>query len=372
MNLGPDDKSIAERVADDIGGAFTVGLAYIGDKLGLFAALAALGPASSGALAQETGLDERYVREWCNAMVASRYIEHDPEARGYFITPEQSAALVDEGGPAFVGGAFQFALPSLLLAPQLIEVFKRGGGIPFAELAAEIPAAIDRMHRPWFDHLLVQQWLPGVPGLVEALERGIAVLDVGCGVGRSTVALGRAYPKSSILGIDLHGPSIGQARSLAREAGLPNVRFSVRPMEETKAGNEADAGALRPFGPFDLIVAIDCVHDMVAPIESLRAMGQGLSDRGRIFWSEPIGSAEPMENRHPQGKLRANLSPFHCLTVSLSSGGAGLGTIIGEAGARELAAQAGFTSFEKLAIASATQQFFLLTAPSRSARATHG
>jgi SAM-dependent methyltransferase len=360
MNLGPNDKSIAERVADDVGGAFTVGLAYIGDKLGLFAALAAVGPASSGALAQEAGLDERYVREWCNAMVASRYIEHDPEARAYFMTPEQSAALVDEGGPTFVGGAFQFALPSLLLAPRLIEIFKTGGGIPFADLPAEIPAAIDRMHRPWFDHLLVQEWLPGVPGLVEALGRGIAVLDVGCGVGRSTVALGRAYPRSSILGIDVHGPSIDQARSLAREAGLPNVRFSVRPMEETKTG------------PFDLIVAIDCVHDMADPVGSLRAMGRVLSDRGRIFWSEPTGSAEPMENRHPQGKLRANLSPFHCLTVSLASGGAGLGTIIGEAGARELAARAGFSAFEKPTIESATQQFFLLTAPPRSARVAHG
>jgi 2-polyprenyl-3-methyl-5-hydroxy-6-metoxy-1,4-benzoquinol methylase len=360
MNLGLNDKSIAERVADDVGGAFTVGLAYIGDKLGLFAALAALGPASSGALAGQTGLDERYVREWCNAMVASRYIEHDPESRAYFMTPQQTAALVDEGGPTFVGGAFQFALPSLLLAPRLIEHFKRGGGIPFADLPAEIPPAIDRMHRPWFDHLLVQEWLPGVPGLVEALSRGIAVLDVGCGVGRSTVALGRAYPRSSILGIDVHGPSIDQARSLAREAGLPNVRFSVRPMEETKTG------------PFDLIVAIDCVHDMADPVGSLRAMGRVLSDRGRIFWSEPTGSAEPMENRHPQGKLRANLSPFHCLTVSLAAAGAGLGTIIGEAGARELAAQAGFTSFEKATIESSTQQFFLLTAPPRSARAAHG
>jgi 2-polyprenyl-3-methyl-5-hydroxy-6-metoxy-1,4-benzoquinol methylase len=347
VSSGPSPKPIAERVVDDVGGAFTVGLAYIGDKLGLFSALARLGPSASGAVARQTGLQERYVREWLSAMVASQYIEYDPEARAYFMTPEQTAALVDEASKTFVGGVFQFALPSLLLAPRLIEVFRRGGGIPFSDLPAEIPAAIDRMHRPWFDHLLVQEWLPGVPGLVEELNRGISVLDVGCGVGRSTVALGRAYPRSSILGIDVHGPSIDQARSLAREAGLPNVRFSVRPMEETKTG------------PFDLIVAIDCVHDMADPVGSLRAMGRVLSDRGRIFWSEPTGSAEPMENRHPQGKLRANLSPFHCLTVSLAAAGAGLGTIIGEAGARELAAQAGFTSFEKATIESATQQFFL-------------
>src|SRR5450432_507429 len=116
------------------------------------------------------------------------------------------AALVEEGSRGFVAGAFQFALPSLLLAPRLIAAFQGGGGIPFADLPAEIPDAIARMHRPWFDHLLVQQWLPGVPGLVAELERGISVLDVGCGTGRSTLALARAFPRSTILGVDPHQP----------------------------------------------------------------------------------------------------------------------------------------------------------------------
>jgi 2-polyprenyl-3-methyl-5-hydroxy-6-metoxy-1,4-benzoquinol methylase len=353
MSTKPATKAIAERVADDVGGAFTVGLAYIGQKLGLFAALAALGRATSAGLAQRTGLQERYVREWCNGMVASEYLEHDPAAGTYFLTPEQIAALVDETAPTFVAGAFQFTLPSLLLTPRLLEIFKHGGGIPFADLPREIPEAIDRMHRPWFDHLLVQAWLPGVPGLVERLERGISVLDVGCGLGRSTIALGRAYPGSSILGIDLHGPSIEEARAAARQAGLGNVRFQALPIEQLTGGESG-----REL--FDLVVALDCVHDMAAPVAALRAMGALLSDGGMLFWSEPTGSREPLENRNPQGKIRANLSPFHCLTVSLAAGGAGLGTIIGEAGARELAREAGFGSFEKLAIDSPTQQFFLL------------
>lgn len=353
MPTKPSPKPIAERVADDVGGAFTVGLAYIGQKLGLFAALAALGRATSAGLAARTGLQERYVREWCNGMVASEYVEHDPAAGTYYLTPEQTAALVDETARTFVAGAFQFTLPSLLLTPRLLEVFRQGGGIPFAELPSEIPEAIDRMHRPWFDHLLVQAWLPGVPGLLERLERGISVLDVGCGLGRSSIALGRAYPASAIRGIDPHGPSIEEARAAARSAGLANVEFSTTPIEQLQAG---PSGQSR----FDLVVAIDCVHDMVAPVAALRAMRALLSDRGMLFWSEPTGSREPLENRNPQGKIRANLSPFHCLTVSLAAGGAGLGTIIGEAGARELAEEAGFGSFEKLAIDSPTQQFFLL------------
>jgi SAM-dependent methyltransferase len=361
MSSGPSEKPIAERVVDDVGGAFTVGLAYIGSKLGLFSTLGALGRSPSGELARRTGLQDRYVREWLNAMVASQYVEFDSEARLYFMTAEQTAALVDDASRTFVGGAFQLALPSLLLTPRLIDAFRQGGGIPFEDLPTEIPEAIDRMHRPWFDHLLVQEWLPGVPGLVDQLERGISVLDVGCGLGRSSLALGRAFPRSTILGIDPHQPSIDQARTRARQAGVGNVRFDARTIEggDPNAPNDPNDPTL---GRFDLIVAIDCVHDMVDPVGSLRAMGRLLSAGGRVFWSEPTGSHDPLENRNPQGKLRANLSPFHCLTVSLGAGGAGLGTIIGEAGARALAAQAGFGVFEKLAIESPTQQFFSLRA----------
>jgi 2-polyprenyl-3-methyl-5-hydroxy-6-metoxy-1,4-benzoquinol methylase len=294
-------------------------------------------------------------------MVASRYVEHDPEGGAYFMTPEQVAALVDEGARTFAAGAFQLALPSLLLTPRLLEVFQSGGGIPFGELPAEIPAAIARMHRPWFDHLLVQEWLAGAPGLVEELGRGISVLDVGCGAGRSTVAMATAFPRSTFVGIDPHEPSLVEARALAGGDRLPNLAFAAQSIESLAGASEdlAAAGRGRPE-PFDLIVAIDCVHDMPAPVSGLRAMGAALSARGGVFWSEPTGSREPLENRNPQGKLRSNLSPFHCLTVSLAAGGAGLGTIIGEAGARELAAQAGFATFEKLRIDSPAQQFFLL------------
>jgi 2-polyprenyl-3-methyl-5-hydroxy-6-metoxy-1,4-benzoquinol methylase len=360
-------KPITERVADDLGGAFTVGLAYIGDRLGLFAALARLGRSSSVGLAERTGLQERYVREWLNAMVASEYIEYDPDEQSYFLTPEQEAALVDEAARTFVGGAFGFALPSLLLAPRIIEAFKQGGGISFGELPAEIPAAIDRMHRPWFDHLLTQQWLPGVPGLLERLSRGIAVLDVGCGLGRSTIAMATGFPKSTILGIDPHAPSIERARSLAVARGLSNARFAAHPVETLSKKRDA-TGATGATGAevrgdeFDLVVAIDSIHDMANPIESLRAMRDLLSANGLVFWSEPTGSRDPLQNRNPQGRLRASLSPFHCLTVSLAAGGAGLGTIIGEAGVRELAQEAGFSSIQRLEIESPVQQFFALRA----------
>jgi len=353
----PDTRTLLERVLDDVGGAFTVGLGYVGQRLGLFEALAKAGPVTSDALAAATALHERYVREWLNGMVAASYVEHDPAAATYWMTGEQRAVLVDESARTFAAAAFGMVMPSLALAPRLLDAFRDGGGIPFAELAPEIPEAMDRMHRPWFDHMLVQEWLPAAPGLIAALRHGISVLDVGCGRGRSTVALARAFAQSTMLGLDPHAPSIQAAHDSARALGLGNARFVTCAVEELAA---AQAAGEAPPGPFDLIVAIDCVHDMVDPVGALRAMGELLSPGGAIFWSEPTGSRNPLENRNRAGKMRATLSPFHCLTVSLAAGGAGLGTIIGEEGARELATAARFTSFTKLPVDNRMQQFFLL------------
>ncbi|MBI2088522.1 MAG: methyltransferase domain-containing protein [Deltaproteobacteria bacterium] len=340
-------KEIVRRVVADVGGAFTVGLGYIGDRLGLFTALAAKEACSSGALAEETGLNERYLREWLKGMVAAEYIEYDPDSDTYFMTPEQKAVFSDDSSPVFAGGVFQFALPSLFQTPRILDSFRNGGGISFLELGEEIADAIDRMHRPWFDHLLTQDWLPRVPGLVERLRRGISVLDIGCGLGRASVALARAYSESRVVGIDPHAPSIRKAKKLALECEVRNVEFLDLSLEGM------------PRDPkFDLVLAIDSIHDMVDPVGALRVVKELLASDGLVLWSEPTGSHNPLENRNLFGKMRANLSPFHCLTVSMAGGGAALGTIIGEAGGRKLAAQAGFAHFERFDIDSPVQQFF--------------
>ena len=343
------EKSIVESVIADVGGAFAAGLGYIGDRLGLFKIVAENGPASSDAIAETAGLDERYVREWLKAMVSAGYVEHGPNGNLYSMTEEQRGVLADEGSPVFAAGAFQFALPSLLQTERLIEAFRNGGGISYAELGEEIPEAIDRMHRPWFDHQLTSQWLPGAGDLQERLEAGIRVLDVGCGLGRSTVALAHAYPATTIVGIDPHRESIDKARAVATERNIQNAEFRNISLHEMPDDER-----------FNLILAIDCIHDMSDPVGALSDIRKLLSEDGSLFWSEPTGSHEPMANRNPVGKMRSNLSPYHCLTVSLASGGAGLGTLIGEAGARSLASEAGFGGFEKLDIQSAMQQFFLL------------
>jgi len=340
-------KQLAGQVLADAGGAFVTGLAYIGDRLGLFKALAASGPVSSASLADQVQLNERYVREWLKAMVSAGYAEYNPESGTFAMTADQAAVLADDASPVFAAGAFQFAIASLALTGRLIECFREGGGIAYGELDPEIPDAIDRMHRAWFEHQLVASWLAGAGDLVARLTSGIRVLDVGCGVGRAGIAIGTAFPNSTVVGVDPHGPSVAEARELA--AGLSNVTFRESAVESVPEDQQ-----------FDLVLAIDCIHDMQDPVGTLVHIGRLLAPGGVLFWSEPAGSDNPVENRNPPGRMRSALSPYHCLTVSLAAGGPGLGTIIGEAGARSLALEAGLGEFRTLDIPSAMQQFFVV------------
>jgi 2-polyprenyl-3-methyl-5-hydroxy-6-metoxy-1,4-benzoquinol methylase len=337
-------KEVAERVANDVGGAFMMALAYIGVRLGLFEGLAE-GPTTSAELATRLSLNERYVREWLKAMVANEYAEYDGAC--YFMTDEQRVVLADETSPLFVGGSFHLTLPSVLHTPRVLEAFRDGGGVSFDEMGHEVAQGIDRLHMPAFEHQLVQDWLAGVPGLHERLESGVRVLDAGCGLGRSSKVIARAYPASTVTALDPDPWSIARAREMCH--GLDNVVFAQNKLE-----------ALDANGGFELILAIDCIHDMPNPVGALRTLRELLSETGQFLWVEPTGSDDPRENRHPVHRLRAAISPLHCLCVSRAAGGEGLGTIIGERGARRLAEQAGYSSFQTLPIENPMQQFFLL------------
>jgi 2-polyprenyl-3-methyl-5-hydroxy-6-metoxy-1,4-benzoquinol methylase len=280
-------------------------------------------------------------------MAAFGYVSYEPRSEHYWLDEEQRAVLLDESSPYFATGTFQFTGASLLHTEELLRVFRQGGGIPYRRLHPDIAGSIDRMHRSWFDHLLTGHWIPEMPGVEAKLQAGIDVLDVGCGLGRSTQALARVYPSSRITGVDPHRPSVAAARTRAAAAGLANVEFVESTLE-----------ALPGDRRFDLILAIDCIHDMADPVGALRAARERLADDGLLVWSEPTGSTNPLENTAPLPRLRAALSSYHCLTVSLAVGGPGLGTLLGLDLARELARQAGFPAFELLPVQSETQLFF--------------
>lgn len=340
---------MAFRVIGDTGGAFTMALGYVGDRLGLFKAMAGAGPMKSSDLATKTKLNERYVREWLRAMTAAEYIDYDPKADTYQMNEEQAFVLANEDSPLFVGGVFHFTAPSICNIQKIVQAFQKGGGISYSEIGDEIPHAIERLFRPGYLNFLAKDWLGAVPGLVARLETGASVADVGCGRGQSTVMMGKSYPKSKVLGIDYDARSIEGARKLAASEGATNVEFLQAAAHEIPAGKK-----------FDLICSFDCIHDMVDPKATVRAIRSALADDGVYVWSEPNAAANAHENRNPVGKMFHSISPMHCMTVSLAHNGAGLGTVIGEDGARALAKEAGFSHFERLPIQHPLNQFFAL------------
>ena len=342
-------KKVGVHLATYAGGALIAGLVYIGDKLGIFKAMAGAGEMTPAALAASTGLNERYLLEWLKAMLAAELVDQEPGTETYRLGEEAAAFLADEEGRFFLAGMFQLAVPSLMLTERLMESFRKGGGIRYDELGEEIVRSMDRLHKAPFVHLLAQSWLPQVPGLKERLESGLRILDVGCGMGRSTLAVATHYPNSTVVGLEPDSFSCAGARKLAADAGIGNTEYLELPIQELPAN-----------GKFDLVLALDCIHDMVDPIGGLKSIREALGEDGIFFWQEPIGSHDPLENRNPSGKMRQAISLYHCMTVSLAHGGMGLGTLIGEKGARELAEQAGFSHFEKLPIEDPGQQFFRL------------
>ena len=343
-------EKLAFKVVEDMGGTFVMALGYIGRHLGLFDALASSGPMTTRALADKTDLNERYVREWCKAMAAAEYIEYEPDTGRFVMTDEQAFVLTNEDSPLFVGGALQFATPTTYNVPKIMEAFKTGGGIPYSEIGDEIPQAIEQFFRPSYLNFLTQKWVTDVPGLESKLEKGASVADIGCGCGQSTVILAKAYPKSQILGIDTDERSIDRAKKLAEEAGTSNAHFLCSTAEAVAVGGQQ----------FDVVCTFDCIHDMVDPLSVLKSI-RSLTKDGVYLWAEPNASDNPLENRNPVGRCFSSVSPLHCLTVSLAYDGAGLGTVIGEKGARQLAEEAGFSSFRRLSVEHPFVQVFELS-----------
>ena len=342
-------EALASRVVGDMASSFTMALGHIGDRLGLFKTLAGAGPVTSAQLASKTGLNERYVREWLKAMVAAEYIDYDAQRGTFVMTPEQAFVLADDDSPMSAGGALQFTTPTVMNTPRILEAFRSGGGVAYAEMGDDVTEGIARFFGPGYTNFLVGQWLAAVPGLTERLSRGIYVADVGCGHGMSTVTMAAAFPRSRFLGIDADAASIERARRLAAEREVRNVHWMAAPAQH-----------LAPVPTHDLICTFDCIHDMAEPRATLRAIHDALAEDGVYLWSEPNASDEPLENRNPIGKAFASVSPLHCMTVSLAHGGEGLGTTIGERGVRALATEAGFSAVEKVEIQNPFNQFFAL------------
>ena len=342
--------AFAARVLQDWGGAHIVALAYIGDRLGIFRALAEAGPVTSEGLADRTGLDERYVREWAAALSAGHYIEYDSSDQTFAMTPEQVMVLVDEGGASFLGGGFQYAQACVQQVPQLMDAFRNGGGVSFSAFGPEISEAIERLFSPGYQRDVASQWIPALKDVHQRVESGGLVAEVGCGGGQALVPVTEAYPASRFVGYDVDETSILRARERASKAGVSErVSFELTPAEQ-----------IPHVEHFDLVMAFNCIHDMVNPRGALAGIQRALRPDGALLWSEANVVSDRIEdNLNPQGRLLYGTSAMHCMTVSLAHGGEGLGNVVGEDTTRGMALEAGFEHFEKLPIENAFHQLFL-------------
>jgi 2-polyprenyl-3-methyl-5-hydroxy-6-metoxy-1,4-benzoquinol methylase len=332
-------KEAAQRIIADIATTLHGMMCYIGDRLGIFKAMAGAGPLTVVELAGKTGLSENYLREWLSAMVAGEYVGYDAGAATYVLSPEYGAVLADEGSLFFIASYFQMAQAMASMAPRVADAFRTGKGVAQSEYPPSIFEATERNSWTRYRHKLVGKWIAAMPDVVGRLERGAAVADVGCGGGRAAILIARAFPRTRVFGFDIHPGSVERARGNAAAAGLSErVTFEVRD------------GTNLPERRFDFITTLDVVHDAADPVALLDSIRRALTADGTHLMQE-INVADALaDNIKPMGKMVYSVSTLYCMNASLAQGGAGIGAAMGEAKARELAGRAGFSHFRRLPI----------------------
>jgi 2-polyprenyl-3-methyl-5-hydroxy-6-metoxy-1,4-benzoquinol methylase len=322
------------RVVTDFGAAFGVILAYMGEKTGLYKAMASAGPLSAAELAKRTGLSELYIREWLINQAAGGYIEFDTSTGKYLLPDEHAMALTDESSPYFVAGGFQL-VNALLKAQDRIESnFHTGQGMKWGEHHHDLFAGTERFFRPSYIGNLLSNWLPAISGIEARLKDGISVADLGCGHGASTIILAEAFPNSRFVGYDDHAPSIEAAKQAAAAKNLSNVSFAV-------------SGAKEFHGIYDFITFFDCLHDMGDPVGVLENCRAQLAHDGTMMAIEPMAGRKPEENFNPVGRIYSGASVMCCTPNALATGGYALGTVASDDELEKVVRKAGFTGFRR-------------------------
>src|SRR5580658_1354009 len=325
------------KAVDEVGATLNTALVVMGDRLGLYRALAGAGPLTPAELAQRTGTAERYVREWLNAQAAGAYVDYDPDSSRYTLPAEYAIALTDESSPAYLPGFFQTAFGSVLDSPRITEAAKTSKGVGWHEHNQDVFDGVERFFRAGYNAHLVAEWLPALYTVVGKLERGATVADVGCGHGASTILMAQAFPASTFVGSDYHEGSITTARQRAAEAVVSDrVRFEVAP-----ASSYSGTG-------YDLVTMFDCLHDMGDPVGAARHVRQSLAADGTWMIVEPIAGDRVEDNINPVGRAYYGFSTLLCTPASLSQEvGLALGAQAGEARIRDVVTQAGLTRFRR-------------------------
>jgi SAM-dependent methyltransferase len=326
------------RAVDEVGATLNTALVVMGDRLGLYRALAGAGPLTPAELAARTDTAERYVREWLNAQAAGAYIDYDPDSGRYTLPAEHAVALTDESSPAYLPGFFQIALGSVLDSPRITAAARTGAGIGWHDHGPDVFDGCERFFRPGYNASLVSAWLPALDGVVAKLRNGATVADVGCGHGASTILMAQAFPASAFIGSDYHEGSITTARRRAAEAGVADrVRFEV-----AAASSYSGSG-------YDLVTMFDCLHDMGDPVGAARHVRESLSADGTWMIVEPAAGDRVEDNFNPVGRAYYAFSTLLCTPASLSQEvGLALGAQAGQSRIRDVVTTAGLSRFRRV------------------------
>jgi 2-polyprenyl-3-methyl-5-hydroxy-6-metoxy-1,4-benzoquinol methylase len=338
MPINPDKlNELLGKAVVDFGATFHAALVRIGDKLGLYKALAEGGPQSPGELAKKTATTERYIKEWLCSQAAGGYVTYDASTGKFHLTEEQAFALADESSPAFLPGAFQCALGAIKAEEQLTERFKSGKGLGWHEHHADLFVGTERFFRPSYAANLIHSWIPSLQGVEEKLKKGARVADVGCGLGASTILMAASYPNSEFVGFDYHDKSIEAAKQRAKAAGVSGrIRFEVAMAKQY------------PGKDYDFVTFFDCLHDMGDPAGASSHVRSTLKSDGTWMIVEPFAGDKIEDNLHPLGRAFYSASTLLCTPASLSQEvGLALGSQAGEKRLRDVVTSGGFSQFRR-------------------------
>ncbi len=331
------DEAALEQFVHQAVGELAAGISglmvHLGDRLGLYRAMAGAGPLTPAALAARTGTQERYVREWLSNQASGGFVAYDAVDGTFQLTPERALVLADETSPVFLAGAFETIASCFTDHEAFVRAFTTGEGIGWGDHDDRLYTGALRLFRPGYEANLVSAWLPALDGVVEKLRDGASVVDVGCGLGASTIIMAEAFEHSSFVGYDIHGPSIDAARATALEAGV-----------ERRARFEVATALDFPGSGYDLATMFDCLHDMGDPVGAARRVRESLADDGTLLLVEPAAASSLEDNLNPVSRLYYGLSTVICTPSSLAQEvGLGLGAQAGPQRLEDVLHEAGFS-----------------------------
>jgi 2-polyprenyl-3-methyl-5-hydroxy-6-metoxy-1,4-benzoquinol methylase len=325
------------QAVTDLGATMNGVLVMMGGELGLWKALEDAGPLTCAEIAENSGVAERYVREWASAQAASGYLEYDQDGDTFTLPPEQAMAFADEDSPVYLLGGYHLISSAFKDRERIEERFRSGDGFGWHEHDPELFLGTEQFFRPGYRAHLVAEWIPALEGMDEKLRSGAKVADIGCGHGISTILMAQAYPESTFHGYDYHEASIERARQIAESEGVSaNTEFEVT------------SGKEYPGDGYDLVCFFDCLHDMGDPVGALEHVSETLDDDGTVMLVEPFAADSLTENLNPVGRVYYAASTLICTPSSLDQEvGLGLGAQAGEQRLGEVAEKAGFTRFRR-------------------------